>query len=58
MDPVFEKILKHLGHKVEAIAYGDHGDPRHAAIECTECHEVIVSQSKDDHGEHATLEGL
>ncbi len=42
-DPLYNKILDHLGHKIEAVTYGRAGKkPANAAVECIDCGVVLV----------------
>ena len=40
---MYEKIARHIGHKIEVATYGNGwGDIVNVAVECMDCHEVIV----------------
>jgi len=52
----YEKIANHIGHNIEVASYG--GKLEHllnqpseiwnVAVECMDCHEVIVDADKDE----------
>jgi len=50
----YDGILSHLGHKIVVAYYGEMPEPVNVAIECEDCHEVIVNC---DHEEHRREEG-
>ena len=40
---MYEKIARHIGHNIEVATYGNGwGDMVNVAVECMDCHEVIV----------------
>jgi hypothetical protein len=39
---MYQKLLEHRGHKVEIVSYGDPDSPENVAIECEDCHSVLV----------------
>lgn len=39
---LWEELLKHRGHKVEIVTYGDINNPADVCLECTDCNEVIL----------------
>jgi hypothetical protein len=42
---LFEKIIWHIGHELEAVTYRyEDGEPLNAAIECVECGVVLVDE--------------
>jgi len=46
---LYNKILPHVGHRIEAVTYGaDEIGPINAAIECHDCHEIIVDEDRGD----------
>ncbi len=53
---MFEKIARHLGHNIEVASYGgklEHllnqpSEVVNVAVECMDCHEVIVDADKED----------
>ena len=46
-NPFFEKLSTHSGHQIELVAYGGRANPVNLAIECRDCHEVLVSADRD-----------
>lgn len=47
----FDDLMRHYGHKIEVAYYGSDDEPLNVAIECTECHEVLLDfdrYSEDD----------
>jgi len=47
-DKLFEQIHKHLGHKIEATYEGGDFAPENVAIECQDCHEIIIDVDCED----------
>ena len=45
-NPMFNKLLAHIGHKIETVAYGQ-GEPINASVECMDCNEVLYSEDKE-----------
>ena len=41
----FDRVLSHLGHKLEVAVYGDN---ENVAIECLTCMEVVVDYDQGD----------
>ena len=41
---MFEKIIQHVGHNLEAVTYGNSDLVMNAAIECLDCGEVVVDE--------------
>jgi len=41
---LFNKILEHRGHILDAVSYNDAEGEVNAAIECRTCEEVIVDE--------------
>lgn len=39
---LWHKLLKHRGHHVEIVSYGDVDDPVDVCLECNDCCEVIL----------------
>jgi len=52
---LFEKLISHCGHVIEAVTYGRDGVfPDSAAIECITCGEVIIdADSAEREGERS-----
>lgn len=46
INPNYEKIHRHLGHKIEVVGYGC-VDINCVAVECIDCHEVIELASPE-----------
>lgn len=43
MDKIlWKELLKHVGHNVEIVTYGDPDDPADVCLECNDCGEVIL----------------
>lgn len=45
----FDELLKHVGHKIVCVAYGEGRNPEqtiNVAIECETCNEIIVDYDK------------
>ena len=38
----YDKMLKHVGHKIVVAYYGEMPKPQNIAIECEDCHEVLI----------------
>ena len=38
----FHDLMNHVGHKIECATYGDEGDAVNVALECMNCHEVLL----------------
>lgn len=38
----YTKILNHVGHKIVVAYYGEMSEPDNIAIECEDCHEVLI----------------
>lgn len=38
----YEELIAHFGHNVEVVKYGDNEDDLNVAIECTDCHIVLL----------------
>lgn len=38
----YEELKEHVGHRIECAAYGDADDPANVALECVDCHVVLV----------------
>ena len=46
---MYEKIIRHAGHKIEIATYGNGwGDTVNVAVECMNCHEVIVDADNEE----------
>ena len=46
---MYEKIARHIGHNIEVATYGNGwGDIVNVAVECMDCHEVIVDADNPD----------
>jgi|TARA_R110000751_G_scaffold43630_1_gene100475 hypothetical protein len=43
---MYEKILAHVGHDIEATTYGN--PPVNASVECIDCMEVIIDEDKEN----------
>lgn len=41
-DAAYTRLHPHLGHKLTTTFYGGNFAPDNIAIECEECHEVLV----------------
>lgn len=41
-DTLWNLLLKHRGHNVGIVSYGDPGDPADVCLECEDCGEVIL----------------
>ena len=39
---LWEKLKKHVGHRVEIVTYGNENDPVDVCLECEDCGEVIL----------------
>lgn len=39
---LWEKLLRHRGHNVSIVSYGDVDDPADVCLECEDCDEVIL----------------
>lgn len=39
---LWNKLLQHRGHNVVIVSYGDANNPANVALECEDCHEVIL----------------
>lgn len=45
----FEKLICHLGHKIEVVTYGlPNGEPVNVAVECEDCCTVLVDADYED----------
>jgi|TARA_R100001530_G_scaffold97097_1_gene67477 hypothetical protein len=42
----YEKIVPHIGHKIEVATYGD--PIVNVSVECVDCYEVIVDGDKSE----------
>lgn len=43
MDKIlWNTLLKHRGHKVSIVSYGDSDDPVDVCLECDDCNEVVL----------------
>lgn len=51
----YKSLKAHLGHSVQVVTYGVFGLPysANAAIECTDCNEVLVDFDNDEDGGQA-----
>lgn len=38
----FDDLIRHYGHKIVVVRYGDENDPDSVSIECETCHEVLI----------------
>ena len=38
----YTKLLKHVGHNIVVAYYGEMPKPENIAIECEDCHEVLI----------------
>ncbi len=47
---MYEKIARHIGHNIEVATYGD--PIVNVAVECMDCHEVIVDADSCCDHEH------
>ena len=45
---LFEKLMRHRGHAIECVSYGDWDEPSDVCIECTDCGEVLISAEDFD----------
>lgn len=44
----YKELKEHLGHKIVCVGYGREGEePLNVAIECEDCHEVILDFDKE-----------
>lgn len=43
--PLFQKLLAHLGHPIEIAVYGERGEYENVAVECTQCHVVLIDEN-------------
>ena len=50
INPLFERLIAHVGHNIELVTYGD-GEPVNVAIECVDCYEVLLDEEKYDEPE-------
>lgn len=41
----YEDLRVHAGHRIEVVVYGDEDN---VAVECIDCHEVILSFDNDE----------
>lgn len=48
------KLMRHRGHNLECVSYGDWSDPHDVCIECVDCNEVLVS-AEDFESEGSTV---
>lgn len=42
INPLWNALKRHRGHKVEIVSYGDWDDPVDICLECEDCGEVII----------------
>lgn len=47
-DPLYDKLLPHLGHEIRCVYYGTHGTPFNVSVECTDCNEVLTSADNEE----------
>ena len=40
----YEDIVRHVGHRIEAVTYGSVIETWNASVECIDCSEVIVTE--------------
>ena len=52
-----EKLMRHRGHNIECVCYGDWDDPADVCIECVDCNEVLVS-AEDFESEDSTVSAV
>ena len=45
---MYEKIARHIGHTIEVASYGNLLRPVNVAVECMDCHEVIVDADNEE----------
>jgi len=49
----FKELLEHVGHKIECAYYGhSKEEAENVAIECVDCHVVILDFNRGDEDEH------
>ena len=44
----YDKLLNHVGHKLECVFYAYKSEVWNVAVECVECHEVLCDADKND----------
>lgn len=44
----YQDLRRHVGHRMVCVAYGDVDSPANVAVECEDCHEVIISFDRKD----------
>ena len=44
----FEDLERHLGHDIECVSYGSEGVVWNVAVECVDCHEVLIDFDKEE----------
>ena len=45
---MWERMLEHVGHRIECVTYGDGEDVWNAALECETCKCVIVDVDNEE----------
>ena len=43
----YHELKNHIGHDVEVAAYGDSDNPENVAVECMDCHTVIMDYDRE-----------
>lgn len=38
----YDELINHMGHNIQCVSYGDWRNPDNVAVECHDCHVVIV----------------
>lgn len=49
MSTLRDKLLRHVGHDIVCVTYGDSENPADVCIECEDCNEVLVSAETDEY---------
>jgi hypothetical protein len=44
----FDELKAHVGHKIVCVTYNDGNDPVNVALECEDCHTVLLDFDKFD----------
>lgn len=48
---VAEKLIRHIGHNIVCVFYGDREHPSDICIECEDCSEVLISAEDYEYNE-------
>jgi hypothetical protein len=51
LNPLYEKLAAHIGHKVVVVQYAE---GENVAVECEDCHEVLTDEDRDIEDEPTT----